>query len=941
MSNYRQIISYHPDFGHLYVANQYTRVRYGRDAYFLETDKMGFRNSSDRPNGKFKLLILGDSYAAGDGVSNEARFSDVIQQELDIEVINLAVNGFGLDQQILVYESFKNEIEHDAVLMAPHMDDWYRNLKKNRVGKNRAGESIAIPKPYFELKDGQLKINNQPVSRNRTIVDQEISGEKANRSKINALKNKAKHLANRAAGKHIIGKISHPELNNSTSSEWLMAKALITKLTDLTEGKPLFLTPVPYNYIVGTNEPQYYDKIFQTFESSQVKFINLQSCLHKGFKTSPDTFFLPLCGHFSPAAHAVVASEIRPILADCLGVESREKNNKVIKDNEDKFVLGISCFYHDSAAALIKNGQVVAAAQEERFTRKKHDPGFPVNAIHYCLEEGRIDINELEAICFYDHPALTLERVLANTAILNGATQTDYWTIAGPSMFKKLGLVNAIQSHFNYKGSSYCTEHHISHAASAFYPSPFDEAAILIIDGVGEWACSTIATGQGSQVNIVSQQFYPHSVGLLYSAFTYFCGFKVNSGEYKLMGLAPYGQPRYADIIKEKVVKIHEDGSILLNLDLFGFMEGKAMTNESFAQLFDGARRESEGKITKREMDLAASIQVVTEEIIIKMAKHALTVTGKKHLVMAGGVALNCVANGKLLKENIFKDIWIQPASGDAGGALGAALDYYYQKVHAGGHKVKSSTQYHSYFGPQFSEEEIEAFINTNGLIAHRFDTGKRAEILSEIVKNQKIVGHLDGRMEFGPRALGNRSIIGDPTNVDMQRKFNLKIKYRESFRPFAPIALEENLSDYFDIDRPSPFMLLVAPVRQSIRKKVTQPKNDEDMIEMVNQERSELPAITHVDFSARLQSLNNSDNNNRDFHELLQQVKLKTHFGVLINTSFNVRGEPIVCTPEDAYRCFMRTEMDILVLGNHYLVKEEQPDWQEKENWQETFELD
>ena len=938
--NYRQIISYHPQFGHLYVPKQFTRIRYGADAYFMETDEFGFRNSKNRPEGSFKLLVLGDSYAAGDGVANEDRFSDRLANQLDIETINLSVNGFGLDQQLLVYEAYKDIIPHDAVLLTPHMDDWYRNKKSSRTGKNRSGEEISIPKPYFEWQNGELVIKNQPVPNTREITKSSPIGN-ANISKLNRFKNKTKNLVNKTAGKHLLGKISHPELNNADSEEWQLARAILNRLIQATGEKSVLIAPVPYNYVMAMDEPQYYDEIFKTFESEKVKFINPQYDLHLSFKKNQEDFFLPLCGHFTPNAHEALAKQLSPILQSFLKIKPRKLQLTENHEKKRGFVLGISCFYHDSAAALIQDGKIIAAAQEERFTRKKHDPGFPLNAIHYCLEEGKLHINELEAICFYDNPGMTLERILANSSILDKESSSKFWDLAGPSMAKKMMLPDLMKKHFNYQGECFSTEHHVSHAASAFYPSPFDEAAILVIDGVGEWACSTIAVGEGSQLTVLQQQYYPHSLGLLYSAFTYFCGFKVNSGEYKLMGLAPYGKPIYADLIKDEVVKIHDDGSILLNLDLFDFMKGEAMTNEAFSQLFGGQKRTSESQITKREMDLAASIQVVTEEIVIKMAKYAKALTGKKNLVLAGGVALNCVANGKLLRNHTFEHIWIQPASGDAGGALGAALDYYYQKIHLSSKKEVGSNQTHAYYGPSFSTEEIDAYLNTNGLQAHVFEDGKRASELAKMLANEKIVGHLDGRMEFGPRALGNRSILGDPTKVDMQKKFNLKIKYRESFRPFAPIALEENLSDYFEIDRPSPFMLLVAPVKESLRKKVDKAINSEDMIEMVNQERSTLPSITHVDYSARLQSMNKTDNKNHNFHNLLSEVKENTSYGVLINTSFNVRGEPIVCTPHDAYRCFMRTEMDVLVLGNHYLLKEEQAEWKEEENWKETFELD
>lgn len=938
--NYRQIISYHPKFGHLYVPNQFVRMKYGNDSYFLETDERGFRNSKKSKKSKFKILLLGDSYAAGDGVRNEDRFSDLLGESLDVEIINLAVNGFGMDQQILVYEEFKNTIPHDAVLFIPHMDDFYRNLKSSRTGTDRHGAFIEIPKPYFGIENGSLKLNNSPVSKVRTTskLKEFDSNESHIPTLLNEIKNKAKNFINRKSGKQVLGKISYPELNDRESAEWNLANLLIKRLIDLINDKPIFIAPIPYNYTIATQEPQFYNEIFKQYETEKVRFIDLLPGLSKSYSKNPEGFFLPLCGHFTKDAHQTTAEILSSEFEKNLNLSSRSPISEN-KSNDD-FILGISCFYHDSAAALIKNGEIIAAAQEERFTRKKHDPAFPANAIHYCLEEGKIHINELRAVCYYDNPGLTLERVIHNAAILESEESQSFWNLAKKSMFQKLTLPYLLKSQFNYQGKVFNTEHHISHSASAFYPSPFESAAILVVDGVGEWACSTIAHGKDAEIKVIKQQHYPHSLGLLYSAFTYFCGFKVNSGEYKLMGLAPYGKPKYTELIKKKVVRIHEDGSITLNLKLFDFIKGEAMTNEHFERLFDGPKRATESQITQREKDLAASIQKVTEEIVLKMAAHAASVTGEKFLVLAGGVALNCVANGKLLRGKMFDDIWIQPAAGDAGGALGAALDYYFEKIHKGRTIPKVTRQTHAFLGPSFSKDEINAFLTTYDIKFHQFKSDREEMICDMLLKN-KIIGYLDGRMEFGPRALAHRSIIGDPTQPEMQQKFNLKIKYRESFRPFAPIALEENLYEYFDIDRPSPFMLLVAPISKKLRKKTSTTGQSEDMIQIVNQIRSELPSITHVDYSARLQSVNDTDNANPSFHKLLQKVKEKNGYGVLINTSFNVRGEPIVCTPNDAYRCFMRTEMDVLVLGNYYLLKTEQPVWDEQENWQETFELD
>ncbi|OFZ41773.1 MAG: hypothetical protein A3D92_12815, partial [Bacteroidetes bacterium RIFCSPHIGHO2_02_FULL_44_7] len=571
---------------------------------------------------------------------------------------------------------------------------------------------------------------------------------------------------------------------------------------------------------------------------------------------------------------------------------------------------------------------------ETRYT--ECDKSFPDNAINYCLEEAGIGINELTSVVYYDYETWTIERVLHNVEVIGDKGQ-QLWNLAKESLYTKLKLPTILRLRSNYQGPIFKSQHHVSHAAGAFYPSPFEDAAILVIDGVGEWACSTIAVGEKNSLRILAQQQYPHSLGLLYSAFTYFCGFRVNSGEYKLMGLAPYGKPIYADTIRQTLVDIQEDGSIFLNMTYFSFLEGEAMTNQAFADLFGGEARSREAEITRREMDLAASIQAITEEIVIKMARHAFALTGKKNLVMSGGVALNCVSNGKLFDETPFEDFYFQPASGDAGGAEGCVLNWYFETYPDRG-RVRLDN---SYLGPAFSKDETLGFLETKGLAYHAFEKGERAETIAQLLAEKNIIGLLDGRMEFGPRALGNRSIIADSTDVDMQSKLNLKIKFRESFRPFAPIYAEERTSDFFDFDRPSPYMLVVRKVKEKwlIQAPSAQEQTTDDMIAIVNQKRSELPAITHVDNSARLQSVNATQNPR--FHDVLMAFEKRCGKAVLINTSFNVRGEPIVCNLNDAYKCFMRTNMDVLVLNDFYLIKSEQANWHELEDWQETFELD
>jgi carbamoyltransferase len=596
-------------------------------------------------------------------------------------------------------------------------------------------------------------------------------------------------------------------------------------------------------------------------------------------------------------------------------------------------ILGISAYYHDSAACLIRDGKIIAAAQEERFTRKKHDDAFPLNAVRYCLAEAGLKAgDQLDAVAFYDKPILKFARML-ESFFATAPHSTRPFLMAMPLWLRrKLWIPLEIETHLDKLGISikeplYFPEHHESHAASAFYPSPFSEAAVLTLDGVGEWATSTIGHGENASLRILEELRYPHSLGLLYSAFTYFTGFRVNSGEYKLMGLAPYGQPRYADRIREHLLDLRDDGSFRLNLDYFGYVDGLTMTNDRFATLFDGPPRPPEAELTQREMDLARSIQVVTEDIVLRMAHHARTLTGCRHACLAGGVALNSVANGRLMREGPFDDIWIQPAAGDAGGALGAALCVWHQiKQQPRQPNADGSDQMQgAYLGPQFDDDEIGAFIAARGIPAeHVPDRQERAQRIAAWIADEKVVGCLQGRMEFGPRALGNRSILGDPRSPRMQAVLNQKIKFRESFRPFAPSCLEETAADYFVLDRPSPYMLVVAPVQPDR----CQPTPEEGTLrERLYHLRSDLPAITHIDYSARIQTVNEATN--PDYYAIIKAFEAQTGYGVLINTSFNVRGEPIVCTPEEAYRCFLRTQMDRLVLGGYLLEKEQQPaDW-------------
>lgn len=614
------------------------------------------------------------------------------------------------------------------------------------------------------------------------------------------------------------------------------------------------------------------------------------------------------------------------------------------------YILGISALYHDAAAALIKDGEIIAAAQEERFTRKKHDPSIPKNAIDFCLKEGEIEPGDLHAVVYYDNPLLTTGRFIQNLCYA-GTDNRDLLNSSLESLISRKIWVHQMLSdclgHLGVENKLHVAEHHISHAASAFFPSPYQKSVIITVDGVGEYATTTIGFGENNHIKILQEIDYPHSLGLLYSAFTYFCGFKVNSGDYKLMGLAPYGEPAYYQLIKDEIIDIKPDGSYRLNMKYFDYQYGRAMTNEKFAELFGGSRRMPESAITKREMDMAASVQKVVEEIVVLMARHAKELVGGdvENLVLAGGVALNCVANGKLYREKIFKNIWVQPAAGDAGGAVGAAMFYYYQycnndRIADGIHDSQKA----SYLGPSYTDEFIGRYLSENGYPHHELKYDHLLyQKVAELLNEQNVIGLFEGRMEYGPRALGNRSIIGDPRSPEMQSKLNLKIKYRESFRPFAPSVLEEDAEEYFEIDCRSPYMLLCADVQEARREEFCLGEEiesaQENLLPVVNKVRSDIPAVTHVDYSARIQTVSKEDN--PVYYGIIEEFKKLTGCGVIINTSFNVRGEPIVCTPEDAYLCFMRTEMDALVLGSYVLYKEEQPKLENDEDWRSQYELD
>ena len=604
------------------------------------------------------------------------------------------------------------------------------------------------------------------------------------------------------------------------------------------------------------------------------------------------------------------------------------------------YILGISAYYHDSAACLLKNGEIIAAAQEERFTRKKHDQNFPINAIKYCLQDAGISSDDLEIVAFYDKPFLKFERILETYLSFAPKGISSFLKAMPLWIKKKLWIKTLIQDEIGFKGKIIFPEHHASHAASAYYASPFQNAAFLTMDGVGEWATTSYGIGNGNKMEVLADIKFPNSLGLLYSAFTYYTGFRVNSGEYKVMGLAPYGEPKYKDLIYKHLIDVKDDGSFNMDMSYFDYNVGLTMTNKKFNDLFGGPAREPESELTQKEMDLARSIQEVTEEVVLKIAKYVKKVTNQNYLCLAGGVALNCVANGKLLRSGIFDDIFIQPAAGDAGGALGCAYIAWYQ--HLGNvRKADNKTDFMNgaYLGPEFSNEEIKTYLDKKGYNYKKLSDDELPEKIADLINEQNVIGWFQGRMEFGPRALGGRTIIGDSRSAETQKTINLKIKYRESFRPFAPSIREENISEYFDIDRPSPYMLLVADVSNDKQLPMTEEQESYFGLKKLNIARSEVPAITHVDYSARIQSVNK--HTNKRYHDMLTVFNDKYACPVIVNTSFNVRGEPIVCTPKDAYLCFMRTEMDYLILNNYLLSKKEQKPLDKDSDWMSEFELD
>lgn len=953
-------MQYDAEIGHRFVPNIHARIPNEDGGYYVVTNSDGFRSDCEfvpKKSNKFRILMYGDSYTAGDNVSNHQRYSDLLAQKTGAEVFNFGLSGSGTDQHLLIHRKFGRHIEADLVILCVQVDSFNRIKATQRPSIDRAtGAKVHIPKPYFKLESGELVLHNFPVPRHRPLATgQSVSNAKGGDEwldwahdiydKLPVLKDLRNSSLFKDMGSRLIaeykkarGQHPYPDILSEDTPGWQLMSAILRQFIQEVQPLPVVIFPIPTQdfYVIGM-EP-IYQRLFEKLAIPKSVYVgDVSTHLTKLPFTTRQKLTYEVGGHFTPMANSLVADKMAEFLTEHKLVPPVTTPNPpstppTTKNSDKRYVLGVSCFYHNSSAALICDGKLVAAADEERFTRVKNDRRFPQLAINYCLEEAGISAEELAAVAFYDNSGLTFERILQGIMAIDQTSAERMWSRAVPEWARlKLHFPEIVRKYLRFEGPVLLGNHHRSHAASCFYPSPYSEAAILTLDGVGEWATAAIGHGKGQRLDLIREMHFPDSIGLLYSAFTHFTGFKVNSGEYKMMGLAPYGRPIYVQQILDNIVSVKEDGSIQLNMEYFSFLNELSTTSPKFDELFGGPRRDPESHITRREMDLARSIQEVTEMIILRMAQTAKNLTGAQNLCMAGGVALNCVANGRLLREKIFDDIWIQPAAGDSGCALGVALDVwhsYFDKPRQAPNG--ESAQGGSYLGPGYSDDEIKAYLDTYGFPYHYHNGSDRNKVLSKKLQEGKVVGHFSGRLEYGPRSLGSRSILGDPKNVDMQVNLNLRIKYRESFRPFAPAVLAERVSDYFELDRESPYMLIVAPVREDRRIPFTLDKleSNDDLLPLVRQKRSDLPAITHVDYSARIQTVKRE--HHPAFYDLIKRFEQDTGCGVLVNTSFNVRGEPIVCEPQDAYRCFMRTEMDVLALGDYILFKEEQPEWPE-----------
>ena len=945
----RQVFKYDEKIGHKYIENIETRIINENGGYFLKTNSSGFRSDIEfrKKKGKQKrILFFGDSNTAGDGVSNKERYSDLLGNKFNCEVYNYGVSGTGTDQQYIIWKDYAKKVDADLIVLGVLVENIERIQRKYRETLNFYNkEKTLTPKPFFNLERGKLKIKNYPVPRffgNHKLIDKNdvqwmVPEDRKYLYKIKDIvrDNKLYKYLNKnfeptldQIRTKVVGSFydPHKDYSDPTSYGSKLLKKILEEFTSSVNKTPIIIFPIPtYHYYFDGVIPNY-QNLFNKFHDPKKKiyvFDPVNELKSLEYKTKKSLCFISDKSHFSPHGHKNLSNFLEKKI-DKFGILKKTKKiHKTIKKRKENYILGISAFYHDSAASLIKNGKVIAASQEERFSRVKNDKSFPANSINFCLEQAKINSDQLSAIIYYDNSYITFERILWSF-VKTYPQNIDIWMRYLPSWIQyKFSIPQLIRKQLNYNGKIFHDLHHRSHLSSAFFPSPFEKAAILTIDGTGEWATASYGVGEGNKITMIEQMNFPNSLRLLYSAFTQFIGFEVNSGEYKMMGLAPYGEPIYEDIILKNLVHVNEDGSIIMDQSYFEYIQGNKMTNQKFADLFGGNPREPDSKITRREMNIAASIQKVTEKIIFKMAKYVKVVTKADYLCLSGGVALNCVINGNLQKSNIFKKIWVQPASGDAGSSLGCAYDLYHTYFQKKRELRKDGypTQLGSYLGPSWSDNEIKSFLET-GSIKYKYykNKNKRNKDISNLIKKQKVIGYFTGRSEFGPRSLGSRSILADPRSKNMQTKLNLKIKFRESFRPFAPAILKEKVRNYFDSNHESPYMTFVSYFKKKKRISFKRGK-DEDMLKIVNKPRSEIPAVTHLDYSARIQTVDKVYN--KDFYDLIKIFFNSTGCPVLINTSFNVRGEPIVNSPLDAFRCFTKTEIDILVLENFIIEKQ------------------
>ncbi len=946
---YRQVFKYNKKIGHSYIENLETRLLHENGGYFLKTNSSGFRSNIEFQNKKGKrkrILFFGDSNTAGDGVDNNERYTELIGKELDCDVYNYAISGTGTDQQFLIWENYAKKVDADLIVLGVLVENIERIKARFRETISFYNQNKGLtPKPYFILNNNKLKLKNFPVPRffgNQKAINPEhvqwsVPQGRETLYKIKDVirKNKIYKYFNRYFESEldfirskVISNFYDPykDYKNLSSKGSLLMTKILEKFVNSIGNKPIIIFPIPtYQYYFDGAKPTYRN-LFQKFNDTKKKIYvcdPLNTLKSLNYIERKKLCFAIDKSHFSPKGHMLLSrfliNEIKKnkIL--------KNPNKKIIQspiEKKNNFILGISAFYHDSSASILKDGKIIAAAQEERFTRVKNDKSFPNNAINFCLETAKISPNQLSAVVYYDNSYITFERILWSFKETK-KNNIEIWQKYMPAWIKyKLNIPQLIRKNLRYNGKIFHNLHHRSHLASAFFPSPFKKAAILTVDGVGEWATASYGVGEGNKITMLEQMNFPNSVGLLYSAFTSFIGFEVNEGEYKMMGLAPYGKPIYVDTILNNLIQINEDGSIRIDQTYFDYISGRAMTNQKFADLFGGKALKPGAKITQRERDLAASIQVITEKIILKMVKYVKKVTKEENLCLSGGVALNCVINGNLKNQNIFKDIWVQPASGDSGSSLGCAFDLYYsyfenkRDLRSDGYPV----QLGSNLGPSWNNNEIKSFLDTGSIKYQYFkNKEKRNTAISHFLKKKKVIGYFSGKAEFGPRALGSRSIIADPREKNMQTRINLKIKFRESFRPFAPAVLREKINKYFISNYDSPYMTFVTHVvpKKRLPFKLKEEKN---LLKIVKKIRSDIPAVTHVDYSARIQTVDSTYNN--DFYNLIKNFEKLTGCSMVINTSFNVKGEPIVNSPLDAFKCFLNTDMDILVLENFIIEK-------------------